>query len=302
MFPPPTLPSSCSAVGPIAGPSSRAGPSLLFFLFTLSFSLSPSYTDRGRFQPSSRLPLMDRRLCRSGSRVRHRVDRVVGSQLRAPKPACWSNVICSMTSGFPWPRPSVCRSVRRATWVLQYFSGRWRNVPPLSSARLTQTLHRVDSARLFVNYSLSARAIARESSKYPVDRVFAEYRYVERRAASHFRSTVRTTRPRAFHGNSAVVPENSVEDDEDGGRVLLSSREDTRRTFGANTRKSKRRGHGSKSEFGYPRFALANGRANDADTSGHKASGNSSLFYLRLFTVNICIVWMLSTGLNKLSK
>lgn len=78
MLPPPFLPSPCSAVGRIAGPFSQPGPSLLFFLLTLSFSLSPSYTDCGRFQPSSRLPLMDRRLCWSGSRVRHRVDRVVG--------------------------------------------------------------------------------------------------------------------------------------------------------------------------------------------------------------------------------
>lgn len=120
-----------------AGPSSRSGPSLLFFLLTLSFFLSPSYTDRGRFQPSSRLPLMDRRLRRSGSRVRHRVDRVVRFQLRAPKLACVSR---STTSRFPWPRPSGHRSVLRspirdACSPIVLRTLRKENAPPLSSAR-----------------------------------------------------------------------------------------------------------------------------------------------------------------------
>lgn len=65
----------CATVGRIADPS--LGPhSLLLFLLTLSFSLSPSDGDRNRSQPSSRLPLIDRRLRRSESRVRHRVDRI----------------------------------------------------------------------------------------------------------------------------------------------------------------------------------------------------------------------------------
>lgn len=96
--------------------------------------------------------------------------------------------------------------------------------------------------------------------------MLGEYRYSLRRAASHFRPTVRTTRPRALHGNpAAAVPENSDGDVEEEVACYLLSWEDTRRPG--------RQGHGSKSELGYPRFALANGRANDADTSGHKASG-----------------------------
>lgn len=36
-----------------------------------------------------------------------------------------------------------------------------------------------------------------------------------------------------------------------------------------------RQGHGSNSQLGRSRFDLAKGRANDADTSGHKASGKN---------------------------
>lgn len=100
-----------------AGPSSQPGPSLLFFPLTLSFFLSPSYTDRGRFQPSSRLPLMDRRLHRSGSRVRHRVDRVVRFQLRAPKLVC-----VDRTSAVRRPRdfPDLVLPVIEVFSILQY--------------------------------------------------------------------------------------------------------------------------------------------------------------------------------------
>lgn len=184
----------------------------------------------------------------------------------------------SLTSSFRSAKCSL-RDVSSPI-LLQALKKRTRHFLPLGNANTSCVLHRVDECAII---SLSARTIARESSKYPVDRVLAEYRYVEK-------SRLAFPVDRANDATASIPRELRGGDGGGGGSrefrgrrrgrrscFALIPRGHAERTLGANTRKSKRRGHGSKSEFGYPRFALANGRANDADTSGHKASGNSSL-------------------------
>lgn len=123
-------------------------PTLLSAHHILSFSLSPSYTDRGRFQPSSRLPLMDRR------RLHRRLQEVayaIASIALSSSTSCFvRNLSADQTSAdltiskFPrssLSRSSVHRSVLRSPHDREYSNispdATWRNAlpAPLSSAQ-----------------------------------------------------------------------------------------------------------------------------------------------------------------------
>lgn len=73
------------------------------------------------------------------------------------------------------------------------------------------------------------------------------------------------------------IPENSGDDNEE--TTVACYPEGVRENVHEDTDWG-RQGHGSNSELGYPRFALANGRENDVDPSGHKTSGESSSKFL----------------------
>jgi len=105
------------------------------------------------------------------------------------------------------------------------------------------------------------------------NKVFAKYRYSLRekplalpvdRANDATASTPR--KPRG-------IPENSGDDDE---KTIVYYLEGVRENVHEDT-DWERQGHGSNGQLGYPWFALANGRENDVDPSGHKTSGKSSL-------------------------
>lgn len=133
------------------------------------------------------------------------------------------------------------------------------------------------------------QTIVRESPGYSADKALPPSIGTRLRSRSHFRSTVRTTRPRGFTSREAAAAAAEAVDpsrgfDENSGRrrdsrSSLVLRRDTR---GRGVREladaeNTRQGHGSKSEFGHSSwFALANGR--DADTSGHQTSGKPLKF------------------------